>query len=86
MKEDVYSYDGRIVTTTITVIYTTNCCGEREKREERREKREKGAEFFSLSLLLSFSGRRTKGRNPPMAPKERTKDPRKKKFASHLSC
>ena len=59
---------------------------EREKREERREKREKGAEFFSLSLLLSFSGRRTKGRNPPMAPKERTKDPRKKKFASHLSC
>ena len=58
---------------------------ERE-REERREKREKGAEFFSLSLLLSFSGRRTKGRNPPMAPKERTKDPRKKKFASHLSC
>ena len=59
---------------------------EREKREERREKREKGGEFFSLSLLLSFSGRRTKGRNPPMAPKERTKDPRKKKFASHLSC
>ena len=59
---------------------------EREKREERRGKREKGAEFFSLSLLLSFSGRRTKGRNPPMAPKERTKDPRKKKFASHLSC
>jgi len=59
---------------------------EKKKKEERREKREKGAEFFSLSLLLSFSGRRTKGRNPPMAPKERTKDPRKKKIASHLSC
>ena len=40
MKEDVYSYDGRIVTTTITVIYTTNCCGERE-REREREKRPK---------------------------------------------
>ena len=35
MKEDVYSYDGRIVTTTITVIYTTNCCGERERERER---------------------------------------------------
>ena len=44
MKEDVYSYDGRIVTTTITVIYTTNCCGEREREREREKERERERE------------------------------------------